>query len=122
MKMIYVRPNYKEKEIEISIENVNDELEVYYEMLNCDMIDITTITVNDVEYDIIHDDEFLLKRPLVPTLYVNNELIIFGAFLISRTNEDGEEIGLTHKEIDNFLEYMYRQQRPLKKWIKNLKQ
>lgn len=122
MKMIYVRPNYKEKEIEISIENVNDELEVYYEMLNCDMIDITTINVNGVEYDIIHDDEFLLKRPLVPTLYVNNELIIFGAFLISRANEDGEEIGLTHKEIDNFLEYMYRQQRPLKEWIKNLKQ
>lgn len=122
MKMIYVRPNYKEKEIEISIENVNDELEIYYEMLNCDMIDITTITVNDVEYDIIHDDEFLFKRPLVPTLYVNNELIIFGAFLISRANEDGEEIGLTHKEIDNFLEYMYRQQRPLKEWIKNLKQ
>lgn len=122
MKMIYVRPNYKEKEIEISIENVNDELEVYYEMLDCDMIDITTITVNDVEYDIIHDDAFLLKRPLVPTLYVNNELIIFGAFLISRANEDGEEIGLTHKEIDNFLEYMYRQQRPLKEWIKNLKQ
>ena len=122
MKMIYVRPNYKDKEIEISIENVNDELEVYYEMLNCDMIDINTITVNDVEYDIIHDDEFLLKRPLVPTLYVNNELIIFGAFLISRANEDGEEIGLTHKEIDNFLEYMYRQQRPLKEWIKNLKQ
>lgn len=122
MKMIYVRPNYKEKEIEISIENVNDELEVYYEMLNCDMIDITTINVNGVEYDIIHDDEFLLKRPLVPTLYVNNELIIFGAFLISRANEDGEEIGLTHKEIDSFLEYMYRQQRPLKEWIKNLKQ
>ena len=122
MKMLYVRPNYKEKEIEISIENVNDELEVYYEMLNCDMIDITTITVNDVEYDIIHDDVFLLKRPLVPTLYVNNELIIFGSFLISRANEDGEEIGLTHKEIDNFLEYMYRQQRPLKEWIKNLKQ
>ena len=122
MKMIYVRPNYKEKEIEISIENVNDELEVYYEMLNCDMIDITTINVNGVEYDIIHDDEFLLKRPLVPTLYVNNELIIFGAFLISRANDDGEEIGLTHKEIDNFLEYMYRQQRPLKEWIKNLKQ
>lgn len=122
MKMIYVRPNYKEKEIEISIENVNDELEVYYEMLNCDMIDITTINVNGVEYDIIHDDEFLLKRPLVPTLYVNNELIIFGAFLISRANEDGEEIGLTHKEIDSFLEYMYRQQIPLKEWIKNLKQ
>ena len=122
MKMIYVRPNYKEKEIEISIENVNDELEVYYEVLNCDMIDITTINVNGVEYDIIHDDEFLLKRPLVPTLYVNNELIIFGAFLISRANEDGEEIGLTHKEIDSFLEYMYRQQRPLKEWIKNLKQ
>lgn len=122
MKMIYLRPNYKEKEIEISIENVNDELEVYYEMLNCEMIDITTITVNDVEYDIIHDDAFLLKRPLVPTLYINNELIIFGAFLISRANEDDEEIGLTHKEIDNFLEYMYRQQRPLKEWIKNLKQ
>ena len=122
MKMIYDRPNYKKKEIEISIENVNDELELYYDMLNCDMIDITTINVNGVEYDIIHDDEFLLKRPLIPTLYVNNELIIFGAFLISRANEDGEEIGLTHKEIDNFLEYMYRQQRPLKEWIKNLKQ
>lgn len=121
MKMIYVRPNYKKKEVEISIENVNDELELYYDMLDCDMIDITTINVNGVEYDIIHDDEFLLKRPLVPTLYVNNELIIFGAFLISRANEDGEEIGLTHKEIDNFLEYMYRQQRPLKEWIKNLK-
>lgn len=122
MKMIYVRPNYKKKEVEISIENVNDELELYYDMLNCDMIDITTINVNGVEYDIIHDDEFLLKRPLVPTLYVNNELIIFGTFLISRANEDGEEIGLTHKEIDSFLEYMYRQQKPLKEWIKNLKQ
>lgn len=68
---------------------MEDKLQNYYNALHCDCIDITQIEVEGVEFDVICDDEGLLKENITPSIYINDDYMIFGNVLLCHS-ENGE--------------------------------
>lgn len=97
MRVIYLNVN-ESKTPEIM--DIEDNLETYYNLIQCDTIDIVRMDINGKAYDIVCDDEALFKTDVKASaldddyhqqLYGN--LIITGCadsegFLTSLTEED----------------------------------
>lgn len=83
-----------------TFEKVTPSLENYYSMLNCDLIDIVRITFNGKDYDVICDDEALLKQPPYFFSVISKEghPMIAGNILICNS-KDGYETTLTPEDI-----------------------
>ena len=96
--MLYIRGE------SATFEKVKPELETYYKMLDCDYIDIVSISFNGRTYDVICDDEALLKSPphTFTVINKNGQPMIAGNVLICNT-ENGYEKSLTAGDIVNLL-------------------
>jgi len=72
----------------MEVTTLKDDLPTFYDVLNCDCIDITTRYVGTQAFSIICDDEGLLKDPQpLPTLYdVSGRPMIVGNVFITRRN------------------------------------
>ena len=78
---------------------VNDDsgqrLQDYYRLLDCSLIDITGTRVKDQCFDVIVDDEGLLKPAPVLSFLTSGNQPLVGNLLFSRFNPaDGDESGL----------------------------
>lgn len=85
---------------------IDDELDVYYDIIGCNTIDIISRRFGNIDFDFVIDDEFLLKdRPTIPTLEYKESWkeALFGTIIIAGKtedgNKDGELHGLTHKDV-----------------------
>lgn len=98
--MLLLKENgYKEFK-NYKIKDITEELETIYKEINCQTIDITNfLGTNGVLYDVICDDEGLLKSDFSIILYKNYEPYIAGSVLISKSNDKGENIGLNQDDI-----------------------
>lgn len=83
-----------------TFEKVSPTLETYYEMLNCRTIDIVSIPFNGKDYDVICDDEALLKEPPYSFSVISKEghPMIAGNILICNS-ENGYETTLTPEDV-----------------------
>lgn len=83
-----------------TFENVKPSLETYYKMLDCSTIDIVRITFNGKDYDVICDDEALLKQPPHSFSVISKEgyPMIAGNILICNS-KDGYETTLTPEDV-----------------------
>ena len=54
---------------------------------------VTCTELNGKKYDVWSDEALLVANP-VPNLYIDDELVIFGNLLISKSNDEGEMVGL----------------------------
>lgn len=86
--------------------NIEKKLDNYYKQLNCSIIDIVTVKINNKQYDLIIDDEGKLKdhEPILLFLDKDHDLIdyIATSCLIcnSKETKDGiEEDSLTEQDI-----------------------
>jgi len=77
----------------------SEQLACYYDLLNCDLIDITSRQIGANYYDIICDDEGLLKSNHHITLWKQKEPELVGNLLITKYDKMGNNIGLTKTEI-----------------------
>lgn len=95
VKMVLVDVNnYAIKEVD-----VEPTLDNYYDLLNCDIIDIVDRKIGDGYYSIICDDEGLLKSDYrISSINKNKEPMLVGNLLITKHNYEGEDIGLTEDE------------------------
>ena len=88
-------------------------LNAYYNMLQCDVFDITNRTIGEHRYDIYVDDEGLLKsgqKPSVLTFDDDNrivEVLVGNAFVCSH-NDEGDTISLTDEQIHEVQCYVQR--------------
>lgn len=92
--MLYVHESAADfKKVEPSLQN-------YYQLLNCDLIDIVSIKFNGKFYDVICDDEALLKQPPLSFSVISKEghPMIAGNILIC-LSEDGYEKGLSPEDV-----------------------
>jgi|GEM_PF-913033 len=94
---------------QVTATEIEDSLETYYDILDCDCIDITSRLIGGKMYDIVCDDEGLLKDMPVPSALSivdehNARAELFGKLFICHGNDEtGELESLTQSEIDDLL-------------------
>ena len=76
------------------------ELERCYALLDCELVDIHTISEQEDEFLLIFDDEFLLKHPPVPNVLASqlDQQVICGSALLCRSGADGECLPFSARE------------------------
>lgn len=92
------------------VEEIPDNLGSFYELLRCDCIDIVTRKIGNTYYDIICDDEGLLKdTPYISAINKACEPMLVGALLVcGRADEKGSLTSLTASDIKNISEHVLR--------------
>ncbi len=92
---------------EHSFKTIDNNLHSFYQLLNCDTIEVVERKINGAYYDIILDEEFLLKvdngedlKPSIAVFKNKNELseLHFGNAFICKHNDDGDFESLNNNE------------------------
>lgn len=80
--------------------DIEDNLNVFYKMLKCKTIDIVTRKIGNNYYDIICDDNGLLKGVTITSAIDNkNKSALVGNLLVvGLPNDDGDLQGLTDEQ------------------------
>lgn len=118
MYILTIEANPEKTCLESHIRTIDDanQLNGYYRYLDCRCIDMATIDVDGHAYDVVCDDEALLRQPLIPSLYISEEQVLFGNIAFVRNNEDGETVGLEREDMIRLLDYIDRQKESLYRW------
>lgn len=91
---INVKDGYSE------VVDVQDDLEVFYEKIDCTTIDIVNRKVGGVYYAIVCDDEGLFtERVMVSAATKAGDPVLVGNLLIFQNGEDGELAGLSGEDV-----------------------
>lgn len=86
---------------EVKKATIEDSLDGYYKALNCDIIDCTVRRIGSKEYDIVCDDEGLLKaEPMVTAVTKNLQFALVGNLFICHHDDDGNWTSLTDEEVE----------------------
>ncbi len=101
--------------------NPSNTLSDMYKIIGCSCVTCTAIEVNGKKYDVWSDDEALLVDNPVPTLYIDDEFVIFGNLLIAKSNEEGAMVGLDNGEAPILYFFAKLQYPKLLKWLKNIR-
>ena len=99
---------------EIDAENTLQEM---YKIINCDLVTCTEIEVNGKFYDVWSDDEALLKDKPVPTLYINDDLVICGNVMFATSDDEGRTTGLTDEDIRILINFIFDQKFKLHDYV-----
>lgn len=84
----------------LGVRDVQPKLEEYYRLLDCDTIDIVERQVGGKYFDIICDDEGLLKENPIPSaLNKKGELMLVGNLLLCHHDNEGNETELSDKDV-----------------------
>ena len=118
MYILTVEINKSRTALETHIRNIDDtdKLNEYYRYLDCHCIDMVTINVDSYAYDVVCDDEALLRQPLIPSLYISEEQVFFGNLAFVKIDEEGASIGLDREDMIRLLDFIERQQPSLYRW------
>ena len=96
-KRIHPSPKYEFKEIE-------DDLDVFYQTINCTTIDIVVKKIGDKYYNIIVDDEGLFRDdPIITVADPNNinDALVGTVIIAGLADEDGDLTSLTKEDAEN---------------------
>ena len=92
-----------------SLVDIDPELETYYKLLECDTIDIVYRKIGDRYFDVICDDEALLKAGSQVTCVDRRyNPMLFGNLLLVHHDEEGSTLGLEEDDIPVILRNVYR--------------
>jgi hypothetical protein len=108
-----------------------------YKIIGCKLVDFVEITLDNDEYDLWFDNNYLQKKDAVLTWYdptltwtdqvhdINNPMIVMGNAVIAKSNTMGETIGMTYEEASfvamKYAEYMRENFPKFIEWLKNVK-
>lgn len=103
------------------VKTMENTLKAMWEILHCHHVTCTQIKIDDKFYDVWSDDEALLTNNPIPTLYINDDLVLFGNLIFATIDEEGATTGLSEEDMDRVLKYVNRQAPKLIKWLEKLK-
>lgn len=84
------------------IKDIEKSLDSYYKEIGCDMIDIVSRKIGGIWYDIIVDDEGLLKAdPIVTAVEPNGSPALVGNLIICRFDGEDDVTDLKPGDADN---------------------
>ena len=118
MYILTIEANKDRTALETHIRNIDDtdKLGEFYRYINCHCIDMATIDVDGHAYDVVCDDEALLRQPLIPSLYISEEQVFFGNLAFVKIDEEGASVGLDREDMIRLLDFIDRQQPSLYRW------
>ena len=118
MIILTLEVNHEEKSLIPHIRAIDeaDTLNEYYHVLGCQCIDMVAIDVDGYSYDVVCDDEGLFREPMVPTLYISEEQVLFGSLAFVKIDEEGYTVGLDKEDIEKLLHYIEDQKDDLHRW------
>ena len=84
----------------IDVCEIENSLESYYKILNCDLIDIVSMKIGNKNFDIICDDEGLMKEDItISAIYDDFTPALVGNLFIVRHDGRGNERSLTNEDV-----------------------
>lgn len=91
--------------VEITYDDVKKNyLDVYYDLLNCELFDIVTRRFGKEYLDVYIDDEGALKEYNIPAIITKDDgkivEVIYGNVFIASHDDEGNTISLTDAQID----------------------
>ena len=101
------------------IKTMENSLKGTYKIINCTHVTCTQIEIDGKFYDVWSDDEALLIDKPIPTLYINDDLVLFGNLIFATSDEGGATRGLNDEDMDRVLKYINRQAPKLISWLDN---
>ena len=118
MYILTIELNHERKALESHIRNINeaDEVNEYRRYLDCSRVDTATIDVEGHTYDVVHDDEAMFRSPLIPSLYISEEQVLFGNLAFVKTDEEGASVGLDLEDMIRLLDFIDQQKESLYRW------
>lgn len=88
--------------------DIKDTLETYYELINCRCIDIVERKIGGKYYDIVCDDEGLLKENNISAIESGSlDVMMVGNLVITNHDGKGNLTGLTKEDINNIYENIW---------------
>lgn len=90
----------------ITVEDIEDTLDNWYEKLYCNTIDIVVRNIGGKDFDIICDDEGLLKPNSVSMIGKNMKPMLVGSIGICNS-EEGELKPLSDEDVSLILENVF---------------
>ncbi|MDY4140842.1 MAG: hypothetical protein SOY30_16125 [Eubacteriales bacterium] len=83
-------------------------LEGYYSALDCDLVDIVQRRLGGYRFDVICDDEALLKANPIPSAFdPYDRPMLFGSLFFCHSDKDGNMTSLNDREIVFILSRCY---------------
>ena len=86
---------------------IEDDLDTFYSIIGCDCIDIPVRKIGGKYYDIICDDEGLLKSDTIVSAINENtwETMLVGNLIICNHDDEGNMVGLTDEDIEKIRQH-----------------
>lgn len=133
--IVAIRCDWEKKKVNVTIEDFkgsDESLDQFYELIGCERVDYIEITLDNDKYDLWCDDEFLLKQEENPGLAwfdqsanAENPVVILGNAVITKSNDEGETIGMTYGEASfvamKYTEYMGENGPKFINWLKKVR-
>lgn len=106
LKGLLIKADIEGNKIETKVMETS-ELRDFYKMLECSVIAITDRKIGDKSYNIVCDDEGLLKEKRIPTFCSVNKEGLVNEFIVGNIficNNEGDELtDLTDEDIEEIL-------------------
>lgn len=113
---IEINPDKTRLESHIRIIDDMDKLNEYYRYLDCHCIDMAPIDVDGHIYDVVCDEEAMLRQPLIPSLYISDEQVFFGNIAFVKNDEGGVSVSLDREDMIRLLDFIDQQKESLYRW------
>lgn len=88
--------------------DIDDELDAFYDKLNCTCIDIVSRSIGGKVYDIMCDDEGLLKEesPKISAINDMGQPMLVGNLMFFNVDGEGELVGLSDDDVEHIKNYI----------------
>ena len=102
------------------VKTMENTLKAMWEILDCHHVTCTQIDIDGKNYDVWSDDEALMIDKPIPTLYINDDLVLFGNLIFATSDNEGATTGLTEEDMDRILKFINHQTPKLLAWLNKL--
>ena len=98
----------------------DDHLKGYHKVIGCHRVDLYCVEIDGIEYGIYFDDEGLFTGNPIPTLHINEDVVLFGTVIFTKADASGETIALDDDDIKRIIKYVKTRKEPMIQFIKEV--
>lgn len=101
MIQVVILKTHEDEISTLEVKTIENDLQVYYDIIGCRCIDMPSRKIGKHYYDIIVDDEGLLQdKPIISAVNNAGDAMLVGTLIVCQHDEKGNTIGLTNKQVE----------------------